>query len=280
MTDYLARKTDFNDADLASVFDEVSLWAARFGLLLLDELDLMAGIRVLDVGCGNGFPLFELAHMHGRSCTFAGVDVDAGALARAAFKLRRYDLSSVFLVRADGAALPLADSTFDLIVSNLGVNNFEDAPAVFRECARAARPGARIALTTNLKGHMREFYEVYRSVLAARGNRSSLERLAAHESHRGTRDALCALVESSGFRVARVVEEEFSLRFHDGGAFLRHALIRRGFLAGWRSILDPKDEHSVFAEIEARLDAVAGARGELRTTVPMLYLEGRRVGAH
>lgn len=35
-------------------------------MLLLDNLELSRGATVLDLGCGTGFPLFELADMHGR----------------------------------------------------------------------------------------------------------------------------------------------------------------------------------------------------------------------
>ncbi len=278
MQDYLAREFDSGDPTLVSVFDEVSLWAARFGLLLLEEIPLLPGLRVLDVGCGNGFPLFELAHMLGPSSSLFGVDISPPALARAALKRRTYELENVTLVRADGAALPLPSGQFDLVVSNVGVNNFRDAPAVLGECARVGRPEARIALTTNMRGHMREFYEVFRSVLAERGRDGALDRLAQEENRRGTRDALCALIEASGFRVTRVIEEEFRLRYLDGGAFLRHALTRCGFLDAWRKVLDPGDDESVFAEIEARLDALARTQGGLALTVPMLYIEGRRRG--
>lgn len=279
MQDYLAREFDAGDPTLVSVFDEVSLWAARFGLLLLEEIPLHPGLRVLDVGCGNGFPLFELAHMLGPSASLWGVDISPPALQRAGLKWRSYELENVILVQADAARLPLRAAQFDLVVSNVGINNFKDAPAVLGECARVSRPDARIALTTNVRGHMREFYEVFRGVLAERDRPRALERLAQEENRRGTRDALCALVESSGFRVTRVIEEESRLRYLNGGAFLRHALTRCGFLEAWRKVLDPGDEESVFAEIEARLDALARARGGLALTVPMLYIEGGRRAA-
>ncbi len=276
MADHLGHRVDPDDPDVVSTFDEVSLWSARFGLLLVEEVALVRGIRILDLGCGTGFPLFELAHRHGPGTTLVGVDVWAAALRRAAFKRRQYDLPHVTLVRGDGACLPLRAASFDLIVSNLGVNNFAAPGAVWRECARVARPGARLVLTTNVKGHMREFYAVFREVLTGRGLTAGVERLARHEAHRGTRDALCADIEAAGFGVTRVIEEEWSLRFLDGAALFRHVLIRAGFLDGWREVAGESAAAAVFAELEARLDRVAAARGELRLTVPILYVEGKR----
>jgi len=59
----------------ASIYDETSFWSARFGALLFDHLEIRRGIRGLDVGCGTGFPLIELAHLHGPSSHFTGIDI-------------------------------------------------------------------------------------------------------------------------------------------------------------------------------------------------------------
>ncbi len=91
-------------------------------------------------------------------------------------------------MEADGARLPFGGDEFDLIVSNLGVNNFDDPTAAFSECFRVAKPGGRLVLTTNVRGHMREFYDVFRETL--QGKDAYLERLEANEAHRGTKSTL------------------------------------------------------------------------------------------
>jgi arsenite methyltransferase len=274
--EYLDRSTEYADPRVASALDELSLWSSRFGAVLLEHLPLGRDLAVLDLGCGAGFPLFELAHMLGPSCRMVGADLWHAALARAEGKRRLHELGNVLLVRADGARLPLPEASFDLVVSNLGINNFADPAATLAECARVIRPGGRIALTTNPRGHMAELYEVFREVLARLGSPGSLERLAVNEDHRGTREDLTALLDGAGFRVERVVEDRFQMRYLDGAALLRHSLTRFGFLDGWRSAVDPADERAAFAELEARLDEIAREEGELRMTVPRLYLQGRR----
>jgi ubiquinone/menaquinone biosynthesis C-methylase UbiE len=275
--DYLTRQFDFADPRFTSIFDEASLWASHFGAFMLKHLELQRGSSILDLGCGNGFPLFELAHVHGVSCRMLGVEVWGAALRRAAMKRDCYELSFVGLAQADGAQLPLRDACFDLIVSNLGVNNFSDAAAALRECARVAKPNARLALTTNIKGHMQEFYTVYRDVLIAHGNPAYLERLTANEDHRGAKASVCALLELAGFRVARVFEEQFQMRYLDGSALLRHCLTVVGFLDGWRAVIDAADEAAIFTTLEERLNTLAHERGALTMTIPMLYVEGRKV---
>ena len=60
-----AIRIDLNDRETVSAYDEIPLWSAMFGLLLLKHLALRRYATVLDVGCGTGFPLLELAERLG-----------------------------------------------------------------------------------------------------------------------------------------------------------------------------------------------------------------------
>jgi ubiquinone/menaquinone biosynthesis C-methylase UbiE len=276
VTDYLDRPRGSSDPTFTLEHLEVSFWSARFGALLFEHLELRRELRGLDVACGAGFPLYELASAHGVSCRFTGIDTWQEALQRAAPKRRTYGVPDVTLARADAGRLPFRDACFDLVVSNLGVNNFDQPAAVFAECARVSRPGARIALTTNPKGHMREFYEDFRGVIEARRRPEELRRLAQDEDHRLDRAGIADLLEGAGFAVGRVIEERFGMRALDGSALLRHPLTRIGFLPGWREVIEPADEHAVFAALEARLNQRAARADGLEVSVPMLYVEARR----
>ncbi|HYY57004.1 MAG TPA: methyltransferase domain-containing protein [Pyrinomonadaceae bacterium] len=273
MTDYLKHKYDLNNKDFASIIDELSFWSSRFGRLLFDQIKIRGGIEILDVGCGNGFPLFELAHVFGSSCRITGFDIWKTALTRARLKQRLYDLPNVRIVEADGARLPFASSTFDLIVSNLGLNNWSEPGAVLAECFRVAKPGAGMALTTNVVGHYGEFYDLFRETLREMDKPEYLERLSAQEAHRGTLESLCGLLGEAGWTIVKVIEEKFQMRFLDGSALLNHSLTGIGFLGGWRSVVDEDEERPVFERIEGKLNEIARRNGELRMTVPMLYLE-------
>jgi len=148
---------DFSSPRILNTYDELPLWSAMFGLFLLEELPLDRSATVLDIGCGTGFPLIELAERLGPAATVHGLDPWAAGLARAAEKIASRATANVVLHEGSASAMPFADASFDLLVSNLGINNFEDRVTAVRECHRVARRGARFALTTNLQGHMREF---------------------------------------------------------------------------------------------------------------------------
>lgn len=251
---------DFADA----AYDELSFWASRFGTLLFEHLELRRNIRGLDVACGAGFPLIELAWVHGPSSHFTGVDVWKEALDRARRKIAYHGMTNVDVQQADAVAMPFDDESFDLITSNLGINNFDDPPAAIRECHRVARPGARIVLTTNLTGHMAEFYDVFRASVPP----ELIPAVNAQEAHRGTRTSVEQFLIDGGFAITKVVEDEFFLRFADGTAMLRHHLVQF-FYEGWRGVTN---DPAVWSAIEQKLNAAS----PLRFRVPMLYAQGVR----
>jgi arsenite methyltransferase len=277
MTDYLKHKIDLGDAEFASVFDELTFWSSRFGQMLFDRIEIRPRLSILDVGCASGFPLFELGGVFGQSCRITGLYIWSEALKRAERKRKFYAPPNIALIEADGAHQPFRDATFDLLVSNLGVNNWADPEAVLAECFRVAKPGAQLVLTTNVKGHYREFYDVFRETLRELNRPGQLEKLETQEQHRGTKESVCELLQATGWRPVRIVEESFRMRFADAGALFNHSLTRIGFLDGWRSVVAQDEEASVFEAIEERLNEVARREGELRMSVPMLYLEAERV---
>lgn len=276
MTDYLKRSTDYHDAEIASAFDELSFWSSRFGQLLFRHIELRGHLDILDLGFGTGFPLFELAHVFGRTCRVTGLEIWTEAIERARLKQKVYALPNVSIVEGDGAKQPFEDESFDMIVSNIGINNFAAPSQVLAECFRVSRPEARIVLTTNVKGHYGEFYSLYREVLRELDMEQYLERLSENEEHRGTKQTVCALLEGAGFKVVKVLEDQFQMHFLDGSAMLRHSLVRFGFLDGWRGVVPADAEEEVFSLLEKRLNEAAQPAGELRMTVPMLYVEGKK----
>ncbi|MCP4205382.1 MAG: class I SAM-dependent methyltransferase [bacterium] len=272
----LSSTFDLEDPTFVATFDELTLWSARFGVLLLDNLRLRPGVVVLDLGTAAGFPALELAQLLGPRSRVVGVDIWKEALTRAEMKREHWGISNVEFHAADAVSLPFADAEFDLVVSNLGINNFEDPEAVASECNRVLKRHGTAAFTTNLSGHMREFYAVFREVLREFGRPEYLERLAENEAHRGTRASVRALLENGGFVVSRMVEDSFNLRYADGRALLEHRLSRVGFLDGWRACVDKKDEPEAFVRLERKLDQIAAQEGEIRTKVPMLFVEAMK----
>jgi arsenite methyltransferase len=273
MRHFLDHPAGWMPSRAAEIYDETSFWSARFGALLFDHLEIRRGIRGLDVGCGTGYPLIELAHVHGPSSRFTGIDIWADALERARVKLQLHGLANVEIVETDVASMPFPDAHFDLVVSNIGINNFRDAPAALRECRRVAKTGARLVLTTNPQGHFAALYALLDAILKESGLEQARDALRGEQQHRHSKHAIMNLLVDCGFTVSRCFEQNFQMRFADGSAMLRHSLVK-WFLDGWRQAVGTANERKVFHALEAGLNAGAERDGGVQMTVPMVYLEG------
>jgi len=276
MLDYLQTKVKEDDPVLLSAQDDLPLWSAPFGLMLLDLIPLRAKMKVLDVGFGSGFPLLELAQRLGDSSAVYGIDPVKAAHERALTKTKVLNIRNVRLVEGDASSMPFQENTFDLIVSNLGINNFADPKKVFLECYRVAKSGARIALATNPKGHMDIFYAVFTETLKELRMEDRMHDLTAHIEHRLTRDTICDYLERSGFRITRMHQDFFRLRFLDGSTFFRHSLIRYGFLDDWKALVPVHEQKEVFTKLEENLNRVSERKGELELAIPIAYVEGEK----
>lgn len=103
--------------------------------------EVPAGARVLDLGCGAGLDSLLLA---GRAGTVVGVDFSAAMLAQARYAARAASIENARFVQGDAEALPVASGSIDVAVVN-GIFNLNPArSAIFRELARAVRPGGAV----------------------------------------------------------------------------------------------------------------------------------------
>lgn len=134
-------------ADAARRYDEIAVLQHEVESRLLESaLDLQpAPQRIADVGCGPGRALALLRRRY-RQALAVGVDLALPMLrlARRAGGVWR-DLP---VLCADAAALPLPDSSIDLLFSSLCLQWIDDVPAALDEFRRVLRPGGRLLLAT------------------------------------------------------------------------------------------------------------------------------------
>ncbi len=270
------KEIEYTHANFGELYDELPLWSAPFGLLLLKHVPLKRGMKILDLGAGTGFLTIELAQRCGSDAEIIAVDPWQAAMSRLRHKLDFLGISNVRLILQDAETVELGAQSIDLIVSNLGINNFEHPEKVLANCFRVLRDNGRLLFTTNLVGHMQEFYDQFQATLLDHGLKDQIPVLEEHINHRGTIQSVSQLVTQADFNLINVHSEQFKMRFADGSALLRHYFIRLGFLPGWKSIVPPQIIEEVFTSLEQRLNSLSAKQGELSLTIPMACFEARK----
>ncbi|MEP6714323.1 MAG: bifunctional demethylmenaquinone methyltransferase/2-methoxy-6-polyprenyl-1,4-benzoquinol methylase UbiE [Terriglobia bacterium] len=117
-------------------------WRARTVERVRDVL-MRPGSRAMDLACGTGDLLIALEREAGRE--LIGSDFCHPMLTGAAAKLRRGRMGSG-LVEADALALPVADTSLDLITIAFGFRNLANYRVGLREMRRVMRPGGAVAI--------------------------------------------------------------------------------------------------------------------------------------
>jgi SAM-dependent methyltransferase len=113
------------------------------GRVAIERLGAVAGEGLLDVGCGCGQTLLELAERVGPSGHVLGVDISPPMLARARERIAGRPPIEVAL--GDAQTYAFAPGAFDAVYSRFGVMFFEDPGAAFRNLRAAARSGGRLS---------------------------------------------------------------------------------------------------------------------------------------
>jgi ubiquinone/menaquinone biosynthesis C-methylase UbiE len=129
--------------------------------LFADFAEILAPMRVLDVGCGPGALTGELVRRLG-AANVAAVDPTEQFVAATHGRF-----PSVQVVRAGAEELPFADATFDASLAQLVVAFMKDAAAGAREMARVTKEGGVVAMCMWPLGDGMEFLDLIHRAQAA-----------------------------------------------------------------------------------------------------------------
>jgi len=128
--------------------------------LVREHIGEVAGLRILEVACGRGGFVPELAR---RGATVTGCDFSLAALRATSGKLRGWR-AQTGLIQGDVQSLPFADECFDAVVSCETIEHVPEVAAATQEMYRVTRRGGRLFLTTPNYANLMGLYELYAKV--------------------------------------------------------------------------------------------------------------------
>ena len=103
---------------------------------MLRLVDVSAGRKYLDVGCGNGAAPIHLARKYQLEVTGIDVDPDQIELARQSST----GLANARFLSVSGTQMPFAEAEFDIVATNKVMHHIANWPAAVAEMIRVLKP--------------------------------------------------------------------------------------------------------------------------------------------
>lgn len=125
-------------------FTRIAATMRESGEALVNSLGITKGLKVLDLGCGDGTTALPAASL---GAEVLGVDIAENLVVAGNRRAREQGLSNCSFQQGDATNLqPLADRSFDLVVSIFGAMFAPKPFDVAKEMVRVTRPGGRIVM--------------------------------------------------------------------------------------------------------------------------------------
>ena len=147
--DACCTSTDVIDLGYSTEDTAAAPEAANLGLGCGNPLaiaSLKKGQIVLDLGSGAGFDCFLAARAVGKTGSVIGVDMTQEMQTKARENAQRNGFTNVEFRLGEIEALPLADKSVDVVISNCVINLSPEKQRVFNEAFRVLKSGGRLAV--------------------------------------------------------------------------------------------------------------------------------------
>ena len=109
------------------------------------------GETVVDLGSGAGIDCFLAAQQVGATGHGIGEDMTPEMIARANRNKQATGATNVEFRLGEMEALPVEDSTVDLVISNCVINLVPDRDKVYQEALRVLKPGGRVSVSDTIQ---------------------------------------------------------------------------------------------------------------------------------
>jgi SAM-dependent methyltransferase len=114
--------------------------------MAMDVAAPQPGERVIDIGCGSGTTVLQLATRVGPQGHVLGADISQRSVEQACKRIAAGGLRQAEVILADAATHAFSRASFDLVFSRFGVMFFADPTKAFANVRKAIKAGGRLTL--------------------------------------------------------------------------------------------------------------------------------------
>ena len=240
-----------------------------------DAADWKPGVRILDVGCGSGFPALAAAASIRPGGSVVATDISPAMVAVASSRANADGLDNIEFVEMDAEQLKFDDAEFDAVTNAYGLMFCPDLPRAFREANRVLRPGGRFALVTWGDPSKSPFFSVITPVAVPFLSLQPPDPAAPGPFRLSSPSQLELLLREAGFSDVRVESVAMTLELASAAEYLQ--IFRDvAWKARVASLSDADVARFREAVAEAARPYVDEVSGRLRLVATSLCASGRR----
>jgi arsenite methyltransferase len=235
--------------ELAAKYDVVGQRQFSHGKLLINDLGIKVGERVLDVGAGTGLLAVHVAGIVGPSGKVVAIDPLPLRIALAQKKAPPQ--LEVSVGNAEDLSA-FAASSFDVVYLNSVIHWISDKPKVLQEIRRVLKPGGRLGFTTAAKDRPHDVELVRQQALWETG---LAERASASDGipFKVSSEDVRKLFEQAGFR-KKQIEVRTVVDYQSNAADVHEASLSSSFGNSHLGLLSDKERERVHAAFAAELE--------------------------
>ncbi len=114
----------------------------RAQLNVISLLDIKADMSFLDIGCGTGWAVGQVAKAVEYKGIFYGIDMSSGMIGKAKEKFKSYE--NIHFIETSSESIPLDDNLFDNIICTNSFHHYLHPEKAMKEIARLLKTGGKI----------------------------------------------------------------------------------------------------------------------------------------
>jgi len=236
-------------------------WLGTSTETMLEMANVRPGMRILDVAAGAGEQTITAARRVGPSGYVLATDISSRILEFARMSAAEAGLDNVEVRQMDGERIDLAQESFDVVISRVGLIYFPDQHAALGGMHRVLKPGGRVAAITYSTPEKNKFFSLPVSVIRRRAQLPAPLPGQPGPFSLGTPGAIEAAFARAGFRDVEVRVVPSPLRLRSAKECVRFERESFGALHTMLAGMPEPERPSVWEEIERELAQFQGPEG-------------------